>query len=109
MPACAPLGCRPMSSTPHWVADPAVLRTHLAAATARVAVDTEFIRERTYWPQLSLVQVAIGTPTTTEPLILLVDMLVDGMAAALAPLLSDRSVLKIMHSASEDLVALRQA
>jgi ribonuclease D len=36
-------------------------------------------------------------------------MLADGMAAALAPLLSDRSVLKIMHSASEDLVALRQS
>ena len=98
-----------MSSSPHWVADPAVLRKHLAAATARVAVDTEFIRERTYWPQLSLVQVAIEAPATDEPLILLVDMLVEGMAAALAPLLSDRSVLKIMHSASEDLVALRQA
>jgi len=98
-----------MSSSPHWVADPAVLRTHLAAATARVAVDTEFIRERTYWPQLSLVQVAIELPGAQEPEILLLDMLAEGMSAALAPLLSDRSVLKIMHSASEDLVALRQS
>jgi ribonuclease D len=98
-----------MSSSPHWVADPAVLRTHLAAATRRVAVDTEFIRERTYWPQLSLVQVGIEVAGAAEPVILLVDMLVDGMAAALAPMLSDRSLLKIMHSASEDLVALRQA
>ncbi|MGY1409603.1 MULTISPECIES: ribonuclease D [unclassified Luteimonas] len=98
-----------MSSSPHWVADPAVLRTHLAAATARVAVDTEFIRERTYWPQLSLVQVAIEVPGAQEPDILLLDMLAEGMTAALAPLLSDRSVLKIMHSASEDLVALRQS
>ena len=98
-----------MSSSPHWVSDPAVLRTHLAAATARVAVDTEFIRERTYWPQLSLVQVAIEVPGAQAPDILLLDMLAEGMAAALAPLLSDRSVLKIMHSASEDLVALRQS
>ncbi len=98
-----------MSSSPHWVADPAVLRKHLASATARVAVDTEFIRERTYWPQLSLVQVAIEAPGAPEPEIVLADMLVDGMAAALAPLLEDRSILKIMHSASEDLVALRQA
>lgn len=98
-----------MSSSPHWVADPAVLRKHLASATARVAVDTEFIRERTYWPQLSLVQVAIEAPGAPEPEIVLADMLVEGMAAALAPLLEDRSILKIMHSASEDLVALRQA
>ncbi|MGJ4729944.1 ribonuclease D [Luteimonas sp. SDU101] len=98
-----------MSSSPHWVTDPAVLRTHLASATARVGVDTEFIRERTYWPQLSLVQVAIEVPDAPEPRILLLDMLAEGMTQALAPLLSDRSVLKIMHSASEDLVALRQA
>ena len=98
-----------MSSSPHWVADPAVLRTHLAAANARVAVDTEFIRERTYWPQLSLVQVAIEVPGAPEPDIVLADMLVEGMAGALAPLLEDRAVIKIMHSASEDLVALRQA
>jgi len=98
-----------MQSSPHWVSDPAVLRAHLATAATRVALDTEFIRERTYWPQLSLVQIAIETPGSEAPPILLVDMLVDGMAAALAPLLSDRSILKIMHSASEDLVALRQA
>lgn len=98
-----------MSSSPHWVADPAVLRTHLAAANARVAVDTEFIRERTYWPQLSLVQVAIEVPGAPGPDIVLADMLVEGMAGALAPLLEDRAVIKIMHSASEDLVALRQA
>ncbi|TYT25045.1 ribonuclease D [Luteimonas viscosa] len=98
-----------MSSSPvFWVADPAVLRSHLATATTRVAIDTEFIRERTYWPQLSLVQVAIEAPAPGAPTILLVDMLAGGMADALAPLLSDRSIVKVMHSASEDLVALRQ-
>ena len=86
----------------HWISDPAVLAAHLDHPPARVGLDTEFIRERTYWPQLALVQIAIRDE------ILLVDPLVPGMAAALAPLLSDRNVLKVMHSASEDLVALQR-
>ncbi|MEP6634861.1 MAG: ribonuclease D, partial [Luteimonas sp.] len=60
-------------------------------------------RERTYWPQLALVQIAVGDD------ILLIDPLVPGMHAALAPVLNDLAVLKIMHSASEDLVALKRA
>lgn len=87
----------------HWIADPAELTRRLASCSGRVGLDTEFIRERTYWPQLALVQVATGDD------ILLVDMLVPGMPAALAPLLQDASTAKIMHSASEDLVALQHA
>jgi ribonuclease D len=37
--------------------------------------------------------------------VLLVDPLAPGVAAALRPLLEDRGVTKIMHSASEDLQA----
>ena len=87
----------------HWISDPAVLAAHLANPPARVGLDTEFIRERTYWPQLALVQMAVGDG------ILLVDPLVPGMCAVLAPLLADPRVLKVMHSASEDLIALRRA
>ena len=87
----------------HWIDDPAELARRLASRNGRVGLDTEFIRERTYWPQLALVQVAIGDD------ILLADMCVPGMAAALAPLLRDASTLKVMHSASEDLVALQHA
>ena len=86
-----------------WIDDPTELARRLAACDGRVGLDTEFIRERTYWPQLALVQVATGND------ILLVDMCVPGMAEALAPLLRDASTLKIMHSASEDLVALQHA
>lgn len=86
----------------HWISDPDALRRRLASPPDRVGLDTEFIRERTYWPQLALVQLAIGND------ILLVDPLVPGMGEALAPLLRDRSVLKIMHSASEDLIALQR-
>lgn len=83
-----------------WIDDPQQLREHLQAPPPRVGLDTEFIRERTYWPQLALVQLALGER------VLLVDPLREGMADALRPLLTDPAVTKVMHSASEDLVAL---
>jgi len=95
-----PLADLPLSI---WISDPETLTHRIAARPARIGLDTEFIRERTYWPQLALVQIAIDDD------ILLVDPLVPGMASALAPLLADPAVLKIMHSASEDLVALQRA
>ncbi|MBP6797594.1 MAG: ribonuclease D, partial [Luteimonas sp.] len=97
------------SSQVIWVADPALLRSHLADAAPRVALDTEFIRERTYWPQLALVQVALEGDDPRSPTILLLDMLAPGMPGALAPVLSDPSILKVMHSAGEDLIAFRHA
>lgn len=87
----------------HWISDPSELQARLAERPARVGLDTEFIRERTYWPQLALVQLAINED------ILLIDPLVPGMCDALAPLLTDPGVLKIMHSASEDVVAFKRA
>ena len=95
----------------HWIDTPDALRAHLAQPPASVGLDTEFIRERTYWPQLALVQVALGEadPAAPDAHILLVDPLVPGMCEALVPLLADPAVLKIMHSASEDLVAFRHA
>lgn len=90
-----------------WIRDPAELRDHLAAPLAKVGLDTEFVRERTWWPQLALVQLAIDSGDGIQ--ILVVDPLVPGMCDALAPMLADPSVLKIMHSASEDLVALKHA
>lgn len=91
-----------------WTTDPAVLHALSAGPPARLALDTEFIRERTYWPQLALVQLAYADADGT-PKVLLVDPLVPGMCEALAPLLADAGVLKVMHSPSEDLVALRHA
>ena len=88
-------------SEPLWIDRPSDLLDRLPHAPPRVGLDTEFIRERTYWPRLALVQMAVGDE------ILLVDPLVPGMPEALAAWLDAPGVLKVMHSASEDLVALR--
>ena len=105
----APADGPPMSLSapaPHasrWIADPAELTAAVAHRPSRIGLDTEFIRERTYWPVLALVQIAVDDE------ILLVDPTRPGIAAALAPLLADEQVLKVMHSAGEDLVALKRA
>lgn len=77
----------------------------LAAALAglgpgAVAVDTEFVRERTYFPQLCLVQLAAGGR------ILLADALALEDPAPLAALLADRGREKLLHAARQDIEAL---
>jgi len=95
------------SPAPEWITDPHALTAAFAIRPARIGLDTEFIRERTYWPQLALVQIAIETPDGMR--ILLVDTLAPGINEALAPILADDAILKIMHSPSEDLVAFKRA
>ena len=90
----------------HWIDTPDALRARIANPPPAIGLDTEFIRERTYWPQLALVQIALGEQDDD---ILLVDPLKPGMCEALAPLLADPAVLKLMHSPSEDLVAFSHA
>ncbi|MDH5821589.1 ribonuclease D [Luteimonas sp. RD2P54] len=91
------------SQEPQWIADPERLAERLSTRPERVGLDTEFIRERTYWPQLALVQVAI------DDAILLVDPLAPGIAEVLRSLLTDSATLKVMHSAGEDLIAFGRA
>lgn len=93
----------------HWIDRPDALASHLAVRPAAIGLDTEFVRERTYWPKLALVQIALPAAHGADPQVLLVDPLAPGMHAALAGVLADPDVLKVMHSASEDLIALRQA
>jgi ribonuclease D len=66
----------------------------------RLALDTEFMRERTYHPQLCLVQVATGTDC------LLIDPLAGLDLAPLHELLQERSRPKILHAARQDLEVL---
>jgi ribonuclease D len=69
----------------------------------RLALDTEFLRERTYFPQLCLVQIA------TDADCFLVDPLAGLDLAPLYGLLADRSRPKILHSARQDLELLSLA
>lgn len=69
-----------------------------AAREAFVTVDTEFIREKTYFPQLCLVQVA----TTTEARA--IDPLAPGIdLAPLVQLLANPAVLKVFHACRQDM------
>lgn len=62
-----------------------------------IAVDTEFMRETTYWPKLCLIQVA--SPDTEA----CIDPLADDMdLSPLLDILRDPSVLKVFHAARQD-------
>jgi ribonuclease D len=63
-----------------------------------VAVDTEFMRERTFWPILCVVQVAGADQAIA------VDALPPGLdLAPLLALIADPAVLKVFHAARQDL------
>ena len=63
-----------------------------------VAVDTEFMRDKTYWPQLCLVQIA-GPEDAAA-----IDPLSPGMdLTPLLGLMADRKVLKVFHAARQDI------
>jgi ribonuclease D len=64
-----------------------------------VAVDTEFMRERTYWPILCVAQVAGPDEAATA-----IDALAPGLdLAPLLALMADPRVLKVFHAARQDL------
>ncbi len=70
----------------------------------RVAIDTELLWERTYYPRLAIVQIALS-----EEEWYLVDAAIPDILAPLGPLLEDVSVVKILHDAAQDLAVLRRA
>ncbi|MFQ5645197.1 MAG: ribonuclease D, partial [Thiogranum sp.] len=62
-----------------------------------IALDTEFIREKSYYPQLCLVQVGVpGRAACIDPL------RIDDLTP-LYDLLYDRSIVKVLHACSQDL------
>ena len=75
----------------------------LAGVCARMArhpyvtVDTEFLRETTFWPKLCVVQLA------TDEEAVAVDALAEGLdLAPFFALMGDRAVLKVFHAARQD-------
>ncbi|WP_419900512.1 ribonuclease D [Roseomonas sp. USHLN139] len=64
---------------------------------AFVTVDTEFMRERTYWPELCVVQLA------GEHEVAVIDAQAEGLdLAPLGELLADTAVTKVFHAARQD-------
>ena len=73
-----------------------------AAASPYVTVDTEFLRERTYYSKLCLVQLAV--PSEDEDSAVLVDPLADGISLEpLYELFRNEGVVKVFHAARQDL------
>ena len=71
---------------------------------AFVTVDTEFMRERTYWPKLCLIQVA------GEGHEAIIDPLAKGLnLAAFYDLMSNTGVLKVFHAARQDIEIFHHA
>jgi ribonuclease D len=69
-------------------------------AGAALALDTEFVRERTYYPKLCLIQAAIGDD------VVLVDALAIPDGGALARELAAPGRTKLLHAARQDIEAL---
>ena len=65
-----------------------------------IAVDTEFIRETTYYPQLALVQVA------TDSIVACIDPLAFDARDALKKIFLEPGITRIFHSCSQDMEVL---
>ena len=64
-----------------------------------IALDTEFMRNKTYWAQLCVLQIA----DEGNENIAVVDCLAEGMdLSPLAEILKDQSVVKVVHAARQD-------
>lgn len=85
---------------PPVISDTEALRAFCLEAATRpfVAIDTEFMRERTYFAELCLVQVAAhGMEAVIDPLAAGIDL------APLYELLANPNVLKVLHASRQDL------
>lgn len=68
-----------------------------ARQVSAVALDTEFIRERTFYPKLGLIQLFDGKQVS------LIDPTVINDFSPFVALLADQKVIKVLHACSEDL------
>ena len=70
----------------------------LAAQEEYLSIDTEFMREHTYYPKLCLVQIGLQEKAA------IIDPLAEGIdLSPLFALLQDKSVTKVFHAARQDL------
>lgn len=71
-----------------------------AMRSSVLAIDTEFLREKTYYAKLCLIQLA------TDDEAVIVDPFSVGDLGALKPVLENESVVKLFHAGSQDLEIL---
>ena len=71
---------------------------------AYVTIDTEFLRERTYWSKLCLIQMALPGEGGEEGPAVLVDPITGDLSLQpLYDLFADESTVKVFHAARQDL------
>ncbi len=75
-----------------------------ARAVGVVAIDTEFVWERTYFPSLGIIQLGVN-----EEECWILEAATTDHLGPLGDLLRDPSVVKILHDARQDLTILRRA
>lgn len=68
-----------------------------ASGSRILAVDTEFLREKTYYPKLCLIQIATHDESAAVDPLLIDDL------SPLVALLTDKRITKIFHACSQDL------
>lgn len=88
-----------MSLPIRYVEDPTSLQEAISACrnVSVVSIDTEFMRSRTYYPIVGLIQVYDGTTSW------LIDPVAIDDISPVSALLEDENVLKVFHACSEDL------
>lgn len=74
-----------------------------ASQQSFIAVDTEFVRTRTLYPRLGLIQLYDGQQLA------LVDPVAVGDLSPLKDLLTDEGIIKVLHACSEDLETFASA
>ena len=72
----------------------------LCENSSYMAIDTEFLREKTYYAKLCLIQVAVEGCTA------IIDPFTIEDLSVMAPVLTNQSVVKIFHASSQDIEIL---
>ncbi|MGH1540199.1 MAG: ribonuclease D [Arenicella sp.] len=73
-----------------------------AALEPAIGIDTEFLREKTYYAKLCLVQIAVGDQAYCIDVLALDDL------SALADILTNTGVVKVFHSCRQDFEVIYQ-
>jgi ribonuclease D len=76
------------------------------AKASVVALDTEFIREKTYYPQLCLIQVAARFPNDEKYAI--IDPLTISDLTPIKSLFTNENIVKVLHAGDQDLAIFYQ-